>query len=283
MHIHLCSMSEKLMRPETTPLQTPSSPQESGGFCDRCQKDHLLPVGRTKKYCIELMEKLERYKRLDFFSPTPPNSLFSTSGLFGEDRGKMFGVLEGIDTNGNRVVLYAFSGQFNGYWIVPGWVPPLFQVHQWHEENHGDEKRIKKLTAMIDTPGTSEEKKLTLKRQRKGLSQQLMSRLHSLYCLKNFRGETASLSSFYSSGRGAPTGAGDCCAPKLLHYAQNNDITPTGMAEFYWGRTNPSKSRRHGHFYPACTSKCKPLLGFMLCGLEQIQVCGNISNDTDLL
>lgn len=212
---------------------------------------------------------LEQHERLDFLSSPEKNPLLSTSGLFGNDRGKMFGVLEGVDKNGNNVVLYAFSGQFNGHWLIPGWAPPLFDEPQWQQVNFATEKRIKELTARINTMADNSAEKRSLKHQRKLLSQQLMCRLHSLYTVKNFRGETTPLSSLYSSQRGAPTGAGDCCAPKLLNHAQNSMITPTGMAEFYWGRTNLSKSRRHGHFYQACTSKCRPLLGFMLCGLKQ--------------
>ncbi len=243
--------------------------EESGGYCQRCQKMHRLPAGRARELASELMEKLEQHERLDFLSTQVGSPLFSTSCLFGRDRGKMFGALEGIDKDGKNVVLYAFSGQFKGHWLIPGWAPPLFHEPQWQQENFATEKQIKELTACINTMSDRSEEKGKLKRERKLLSQQLMTRLHSLYTVKNFRGETAPLSSLYSSQRGVPTGAGDCCAPKLLNYALSRKITPTGMAEFYWGRTNLSKSRRHGHFYQTCTSKCRPLLGFMLCGLQQ--------------
>lgn len=249
----------------------PSPQRSSGGFCHCCQQEHVLPAGRCMKIATELMKKLDEHGRLDFLESLSPNPLFSTSSLFGDDRGKMFGILEGIDASGNSVVLYAFSGQFNGKWLVPGWAPPLFNEERWQQENFSTEKQIKELTALINSESISCEEKNNLKRQRKLLSQKLMCRLHSLYTVRNFRGEAATLSSFYSSQRGTPTGAGDCCAPKLLNYALNNMIIPTGMAEFYWGRRNLSKSRRHGHFYPACTSKCKPLLGFMLCGLKEQQ------------
>ena len=42
-----------------------------------------------------------------------------------------------------------------------------------------------------------------------------------------------------------------------------------GLAEFYWGRENRSGNRRHALFYPSCEEKCRPILGFMLCGLEE--------------
>ena len=37
------------------------------------------------------------------------------------------------------------------------------------------------------------------------------------------------------------------------------------MAEFWWG--NPSLDKTPGEFYPACTERCQPLLGFLLSGL----------------
>ena len=40
------------------------------------------------------------------------------------------------------------------------------------------------------------------------------------------------------------------------------------MAEFWWGASPVGEVRHHGHFYPACRSKCKPILEFMLQGLD---------------
>ncbi len=183
----------------------------------------------------------------------------------------MFGVLEGVDSRGGRMVLRAFSGQFNGLWNIAGWAPPLFDQQSWQKTNAATEKEIKSLGAIIDTTMENDGTLLLLKKRRKLLSRQLMARLHGLYQLQNFRGETATLSDFFPGRRGIPTGAGDCCAPKLLNYAVLHDITPLGIAEFYWGRTTRSNDRVHGRFYPACTDKCLPLMGFLLCGLEERQ------------
>jgi tRNA pseudouridine32 synthase / 23S rRNA pseudouridine746 synthase len=40
------------------------------------------------------------------------------------------------------------------------------------------------------------------------------------------------------------------------------------MAEFWWGQSPKSEIRKHKEFYPACRSKCEPILGFMLQGLN---------------
>jgi tRNA pseudouridine32 synthase/23S rRNA pseudouridine746 synthase len=40
------------------------------------------------------------------------------------------------------------------------------------------------------------------------------------------------------------------------------------MAEFWWGESPKSEIRKHKHYYPACKSKCEPILGHMLQGME---------------
>jgi tRNA pseudouridine32 synthase / 23S rRNA pseudouridine746 synthase len=40
------------------------------------------------------------------------------------------------------------------------------------------------------------------------------------------------------------------------------------MAEFWWGQSPSSEIRKQGHFYPACKSKCEPILGHMLQGID---------------
>ena len=65
-----------------------------------------------------------------------------------------------------------------------------------------------------------------------------------------------------------PGGTGDCCAPKLLQYAYRNHLKPVCMAEFWWGPSPQSEIRHHGEFYPACSGKCKPVLTWMMQGLD---------------
>ena len=90
------------------------------------------------------------------------------------------------------------------------------------------------------------------------------------YTFLNAEGRYKSLAEIFdvSPGHTPPSGAGECCAPKLLHYAYGHAYEPLAMGEFWWGRTPPSEVRLHGRFYPACKSKCEPILGHMLCGLN---------------
>jgi len=184
---------------------------------------------------------------------------FSTDYLLGEARGQMFGVLECTAASGSIVVLRAFSCQYNGEWRVDGWVPPVLDVEGFHGIADPVDREIKALDRMI-----TEGREPGLVRRRRALSRDLMTRIQGLYRLTNFRGETRPMTEVFQGG--IPTGAGDCCAPKLLNHAALHGLTPLGISEFYWGRENRSGTRKHGEFYPACAEKCQPILGFMLCG-----------------
>ncbi|MBE9221238.1 RluA family pseudouridine synthase [Cyanobacterium stanieri LEGE 03274] len=117
-----------------------------------------------------------------------------------------------------------------------------------------------------------------LKKKRKNLSRQLQSQMQGAYCLTNFAGETLSLSELVNKSF-IPTGTGDCCAPKLLHYAAVNSLKPIAMAEFWWGLSSPNGEKILGNFYPACVERCQPIMGFLLSGLD-----GNTikNNDYDM-
>ena len=65
-----------------------------------------------------------------------------------------------------------------------------------------------------------------------------------------------------------PSGAGECCAPKLLQAAYLLGLEPLAMAEFWWGPSTPEHYKEPGAFFPACHNKCRPILGFMLQGLN---------------
>jgi tRNA pseudouridine32 synthase/23S rRNA pseudouridine746 synthase len=65
-----------------------------------------------------------------------------------------------------------------------------------------------------------------------------------------------------------PGGTGDCCAPKLLQYAYQKGLHPVCMAEFWWGAPTKEEVRQHLNYYPACRGKCKPILTWMLQGLD---------------
>lgn len=239
------------------------------GWCSKCNVEHCLMEGNAQQYARQLMQDLEQNKRIDYLS-TPENADpgFSTDYLFGNSLGQMFGVLECMDSAGTTVYLRAFSGQYNGAWFVEGWVPPLFDLEAYEKIMIPGDHKIKALGREIDALDSGDEKRLPLKRERKLLSQTIMKQLHNLYELRNFCGQNMPLAEFFKALNGIPTGAGDCCAPKLLNHAVLNNLKPISMAEFYWGKTNKSGTCNPGNFYPSCSSRCQPILGFMLCGIK---------------
>ena len=105
-----------------------------------------------------------------------------------------------------------------------------------------------------------------LKLQRKELSRQLQAQMHATYSLMNFLGTSLSLRELMPSG--LPTGTGDCCAPKLLHYAATHGWKALAMAEFWWGPSSANQDKIQGEFYGACAERCQPLMGFMLSGIK---------------
>ncbi|MEH2203732.1 MAG: pseudouridine synthase [Nostoc sp.] len=105
-----------------------------------------------------------------------------------------------------------------------------------------------------------------LKQRRKALSRQLQAQMHASYSLTNFSGRSQSLQELMPGG--SPTGTGDCCAPKLLHYAATHNLKPLAMAEFWWGESSVNQDKIPGKFYGACAERCQPLMGFLLSGLR---------------
>ncbi|TKF28668.1 RluA family pseudouridine synthase [Enterovibrio norvegicus] len=129
----------------------------------------------------------------------------------------------------------------------------------WDEKIDTLHAELTALTAAIDDA----------KQQRKTLSNALQNKLFEQYCFLNANGEEKSLNAIFAptTSPTPPAGAGECAAPKLLHYAYKHGYTPLAMAEFWWGVSPKSEVRQHKKFYPSCHGKCNPILGHMLEGL----------------
>lgn len=114
-----------------------------------------------------------------------------------------------------------------------------------------------------------------LKRRRRQMSDELQRWIFSRFRMLNALGEEKDLNDIFAGFRAStgcgtsvpPSGAGECCAPKLLQYAYANGYKPLCMAEFWYGASPRTTVRRHLHYYPACRSKCRPILLHMLRGL----------------
>ncbi|WP_322550061.1 RluA family pseudouridine synthase [Flavobacterium psychraquaticum] len=127
----------------------------------------------------------------------------------------------------------------------------------WNFQKENARNELHKLIAEITA----------LKELRKQKSSALQQRLFDAYSFLNQFGERKSIGEIFNNN--PPAGAGECAAPKLLHYAFENKLKPIAMAEFWWGKAPNSEIRKHKQFYPACKSKCEPILmTHMLQGLD---------------
>ena len=173
--------------------------------------------------------------------------------------GKMFGVMI-VESERSLGFLAAYSGLLEGRNDWPYFVPPVFDAQQ------------------PDGYFKTKEREIMQSADHKELSLSLQLWLFQQYRLLNGRGETNDLVEIWQDYHSAPRirsrfplppgGTGDCCAPKLLQYAYLHHLTPVCMAEFWWGESPKSLIRHHGQFYPACRGKCKPVLTWMLQGLD---------------
>lgn len=149
----------------------------------------------------------------------------------------------------------------------------LEELNQQSQQDGMQRRRLKRdrdqqlqpLKQIVDRADTRLQE---LKQQRKQLSQQLQAQMHTAYSLTNFAGDSQPLHQLLPIGS-IPTGTGDCCAPKLLHYAATHHLKPLTMAEFWWGLPSANSDKVSGKFYGACADRCQPLMGFLLSGLPQ--------------
>lgn len=211
--------------------------------------DLPLPERFTYPFCYEphplcLMAAEEVKREIERIQPT---------------EGKMFGVLV-VKAEEGLGFLAAYSGLLEGRNDWPYFVPPVFDAQQ--PDGH-----FKQTERVISAKGGD-----------KQMSQELQLWLFHQYRMLNAKGETKDLVDIWQDYHCSPRirnryplppgGTGDCCAPKLLQYAFSHGLRPVCMAEFWWGESPKSEIRHHGQFYPACRGKCKPILTWMLQGLD---------------
>lgn len=158
--------------------------------------------------------------------------------------------------------LAAFSGTLGGQTRQEGFVPPVFDLMQpgsWFLE---EEAAISAMNARLDALGhpasEATEEECRLRCERKQRSRALQEWLFRQYRFLNARGEERALLELVPLHL-CQSGMGDCCAPKLLQEAYRRGITPLAVAE--WDAAT-------GEFTPPCTGRCRPILQFMLRGLD---------------
>jgi tRNA pseudouridine32 synthase / 23S rRNA pseudouridine746 synthase len=128
-------------------------------------------------------------------------------------------------------------------------------------------ERISAAQSRVDQYSYNLSELLTLRAQ---MSRALQERIFRAYTFLNAHQQSKNLVDIFGaiSSMDPPAGAGECTAPKLFQFAYENQLQPIAIAEFWWGATSLSEVRMTGQFYPACRSKCWPILGHMLDGLQ---------------
>lgn len=200
-------------------------------------------------------------------------------------RGKMFGVLlvEGDAPLVHHIrdgvgALFAYSGQIMGRSDWDGYVPAIFDYLQpdgyfkCHEAviteiNH----RVREAEALLPKGKRTAEVE-RMKSERKELSNALQRWLFTQFMLTGCDGSRASVLQVFQDYATAnrlkqilpPGGTGECCAPKLLHYANSHGLRPLELTEFWYGDSPKGEIRHHGQFYEPCQAKCQPILWYMV-------------------
>lgn len=126
----------------------------------------------------------------------------------------------------------------------------------WESKIEEDEAPLREQQLQIES----------LKEERHHRSIELQQWLFRQFVFLNANGQKMNLLDMFHSFA-PPSGAGECCAPRLLQYAYKNCLKPLCMAEFWVGESPADELRQDGHYYPACNSRCKPILTHMLQGL----------------
>ena len=142
----------------------------------------------------------------------------------------------------------------------------------------------------------------SLKQERKRQSDSLQHWLFEHFVMLNAKGEKKNLLDIFSEWAERtgskcvipPSGSGECCAPKLLQYAYVKGLKPVEIAEVTGQPPHPPRGSSLDSndilcleqkkvykklplggwggfsfsFRPACQSRCKPILDWMLQGLE---------------
>ena len=223
-------------------------------LCDHMQSTNMDYKTAIQTATREVIDKVHAYMRAH-----PESELHRC--------GKMFGVLLYAPNPLNYIA--AFSAKLDGSYHHEDFVPPVYEMP-------------------ASPVGHS-----------KTESQRLQRLLFAQYNFLNSKGEKKNLLDIFANEspilspeewfekdnktqeeKLPPSGAGECCAPKLLQYAFVHKLQPIALAEFWIGAPSHTEIRQEGRFYVPCSGKCRPILKHMLQGLA-LQIEGEIELKTN--
>lgn len=184
---------------------------------------------------------------------------------FHSQKGKMFGILVVQHQDNSYTYLGAISGKLPRNEKCSKFTPSVFDDSVGDFFINRGMSELSEIGSIIKS--TSDKSEILLLREKsKQKSIALQKRLFENYIFSNTSGKEKNIIEIFglSSHGNPPSAAGECAAPKLLHYAIKNNLKPIALAEFWWGNTIKNKEREHKMFYPACKNRCRPILEYML-------------------
>jgi tRNA pseudouridine32 synthase / 23S rRNA pseudouridine746 synthase len=142
------------------------------------------------------------------------------------------------------------------------------ELAAWSRRDKAERRKLDVVESPVLREVARLKQRLQLCAQRRATaSAALMRRYVECYQLQAFSGASVSLAACFAP-TAPPSGAGDCCGPKLLVEAARQSLKPVAMAEVWWGAPQADGGRQPGTFSPACQAKCGPLLPALLSGVD---------------
>lgn len=194
----------------------------------------ILPEGRAKDLLLSRIRELEDEGRLD------------------RKKGLMLGCLVSRTKGGEETVSFAFSGAWNGKYIVPSFVPPCFS-------NSAFEDIVSRYDSAIHCYSDRIERgESALEATRRALSNECLDEIRKLYTFHSPIGKVHLADLDLPS---MPTGLGDCATIKLLNNCFRRGWQPLELSELYYGDDSP----KHCHLESCtpCDERCKPLMKYI--------------------
>lgn len=226
-----------------------------------------LPQEKAYELCLKMIDWIKS-GALVLSSPKRKSFLRPQNSV-------MLGALVCTDENGNERNLISLSGLSHSLSFSseaaeekatiaePVVAPELIDeaLFENDEEIHLLTEKINALKQKRKDPRTPEEEEIKLSEKRKKLTSQSLLKVYELYNFCCIDGKKRSLLEIWKNFKPnslPPTGTGECCAPKLFHYAFSHKLKPVSLCEI----TYPPEDKISP--IPPCDERCAPLLSAML-------------------
>lgn len=214
--------------------------------------DYFLLTDSVKDEAYKLLETLKENNSVSF----PPSDDYPLSLI---KEGTMFGVMIAQTKDGERKVLYGYSGAISGIYNIPGYVHTCFSEKDYSEYMSLYDKQIHELTEKIERGEESWTK------ERLDLSRKAQSEYEKIFSFYTWNGDRIKGLPEHS-----PTGTGECAGLKLINTALKRKWEIKGLAEFRYKLSGDIS------FYPPCKERCSRLMERML-GLDFIYLDEDIA------